>query len=272
VFDGRWVSTASVSERLDESLHELHRLRERTGPLTLANERVLPVAPGLSGVLPSGLQRGTTVTVAGEARVSLALALVSEATRTGSWVAVLGAPWLGWVAAAELGVALERSVAVADPGPARWAECVSALLDGFDLVLVVPPAGGGVRPADARRLQVRARQRGAVLFTVEGAWPEAAEVQCRADTVEWSGIEQGHGCLTGRRVAVSVGGRRQPRPRQAELWLPGTSGEVVEVEPLASVTELPITAGHPRAPGSDRSPDSCAPSGGNRAIVRTSPS
>ena len=225
-----------------EGIDRVERLRERTGPLTLARERVLPVAPGLRTLLPAGLQRGTTVSVAGDAQVSFALAMVGEATRSGSWLAVLGAPWLGWVAAAELGVALERSVSIGDPGSAQWAECVAALLDGFDLVVVAPPAQGRIRPTEARRLMVRARQRGSVLVTLRVSWPEPAEVQCRADTVEWVGIGSGHGCISGRRVSVSVGGRRQPRPQVADLWLPGPSGEVAEVEPLASVTELPVPA------------------------------
>lgn len=238
----------------------LRRLRERTGPLTLASERTLPVAPGLRGVLPGGLQRGNTVTVSGNAGVSLALALVGEATRTGSWLAVLGAPWLGWPAAAELGVALERVIVVDDPGPQTWVEVAAALLDGFDVV--VAPTPFRLRPVDARRLARRASQHGSVLVplaaigaghgggsrlggagnggraSVSGRWPEAAEVECRAITTAWTGIGAGHGHLAARRARIEVGGRRQPRARTAELWLPGPQGEVAEVVPMASVAEI----------------------------------
>ena len=69
---------------------------------------------------------------------SLALALAAGASQAGSWVAAVGLGSLGLVAAAELGVALDRLVLVADPGRERtgWASVVAALVDGFDVVLV----------------------------------------------------------------------------------------------------------------------------------------
>src|SRR5689334_10995109 len=70
--------------------------------------RVLPVAPELSGLLPGrGLRRGSTVAVAtGRAApagggTSLMLALLAEASRAGSWCAVVGVPALGALAAQE---------------------------------------------------------------------------------------------------------------------------------------------------------------------------
>ena len=76
-----------------------------------------PLLPG------GGLRRGATVSVTAAAGVggatSLALALVAEASRAGSWVAAVGLPSLGLVAADELGVALERLVLVAAPGARR---------------------------------------------------------------------------------------------------------------------------------------------------------
>src|SRR4029453_14259220 len=80
---------------------------ELVGPgTTLADERLLPVVPVLQPLLPGhGLRRGTTVAVAGSA--ALALALVAGASAAGSWVAAVGLPDLGIVAAAEAGVALE---------------------------------------------------------------------------------------------------------------------------------------------------------------------
>ncbi|HVX17713.1 MAG TPA: hypothetical protein VHA73_06750 [Acidimicrobiales bacterium] len=236
----------STAPEPDHQPEALRRLRARTGPLTLAGERALVVAPELRGLFPDGLRRGTAVGVVGDAAVSLTLALAAEATRTGSWLAVLGAPWLAWPAAAELGVAIERTVAVADPGAERWAEAAGALLDGFDLVVAVHgPGRQRVRAAEARRLAGRARQQGSVLVPLPDpfgerceAWPESTDLHCRADTAEWIGIGSGHGHLTGRRVQVEVGGRRVPRPRRAELWLPGASGDMAVVEPVASVTAL----------------------------------
>src|SRR6185295_12257759 len=67
--------------------------------------RVLPVAPELSGLLPGrGLRRGSTVSVAtgreapAGGGTSLLLALLSAASRSGSWCAVVGVPALGAIA------------------------------------------------------------------------------------------------------------------------------------------------------------------------------
>lgn len=104
---------------------------------------------------------------------SLALSVLSAASAQGSWSAAVGFPSLGLAAAAELGVALERFPLV--PSVGRWAWVVATLLEGVDVVLGRPPAGG-VRAADARRLIARARERGSVLV-VAGSWPEPADVR-----------------------------------------------------------------------------------------------
>ena len=64
--------------------------------------RVLPVPPELSGLLPGrGLRRGSTVAVAagrtapGSGGTSLLLALLSAASQSGSWCAVVGVPAAG---------------------------------------------------------------------------------------------------------------------------------------------------------------------------------
>src|SRR3954465_9011169 len=131
--------------------------------------RVLPVAPELSGLLPGrGLRRGSTVSVAtGRSQpagggTSLLLALLSEASRTGSWCAVVGVPALGAVAAAESGIALDRLALVPNPGP-EWTTVVAALLDGVDIVVAAPP--GPIAPTVANRLAARARQRGSVFVS-----------------------------------------------------------------------------------------------------------
>ncbi|MGW3809518.1 hypothetical protein ACWD50_22970, partial [Micromonospora sp. NPDC005113] len=92
--------------------------------------RVLPVAPELTGLLPNrGLRRGSTIAVAvGQPRrsgdTSLVLALLAEASRAGSWCAVVGVPTFGAGAAAELGIALDRLALVPNPGP-EWATVAS---------------------------------------------------------------------------------------------------------------------------------------------------
>jgi hypothetical protein len=52
-----------------------------------------------------------------------------------------------------------------------WSEVAAVMLDGVDVVVVVPPPGRSV--GLARRLAARARQRGTVLIAAASGWPMA---------------------------------------------------------------------------------------------------
>jgi hypothetical protein len=229
----------------------LEALGERVRPVTLAREQRLvvlePLAPLLAG---GGLRRGSVVGVAAAPRCggagTLALALTAAASAAGSWVAGVGLDSLGLVAAAELGVALERLVLVAAPERSAWPTVVAALVDGFDVVLVRP--GRGLRPADARRLVARARERGTVLVAVGATWADGADVRLTVQASTWEGLGEGHGHLRARRVTVGAEGRGEAsRPRQVDLWLPGPGGGVeVALEdptPLRRDQRRPANAG-----------------------------
>lgn len=219
-------------------LEDLAGLAERVRPVTLIGERRLPVLAALDGLAPGGgLRRGSTVSVtgAGEAggATSLALAVVAAASQAGSWVAAVGLPSLGLVAADELGVALERLVLVAAPERDAWGSVAAALVDGFDCLVV--PAGRAVPPGDARRLVARARERGAVLVELGGGWPEGADVELTITRSRWEGIEAGHGHLRARKVRVEGGGRGEAaRPRRVDLWLPAAGGAVEVAGPAGA--------------------------------------
>ncbi len=222
-------------------LAALRQLGERVRPLSAAAERVLPVPEALAAVLPQGgLVRGTTVVTGGVAATSLALALVGPTTDTGSWVAVVGLDDLGLLAAAELGVALERTLLVSDPPVRAWAATVAALLDAVDVVLVRP--GRPVTATTQRRLVARARDRGSVLVQAggrPGVWAEAPDLTVTATAARWEGMGCGHGRLIARRVAVAVTGRRgADRPRRTDLWLPGPDGRIARADP---VTATPLS-------------------------------
>jgi hypothetical protein len=206
---------------------------ELGGPgTTLAGERLLPVVPALRPLLPGrGLRRGVTVTVSRSA--ALALALVAGASAAGSWVAAVGLPDLGIVAAAETGIALERLALVPAPGSRAWPAVVAALLDAVDVVLVRAPAR--LPAAQARRLAARARERGAVLVPL-GAWPEPADLRLAVTASTWRGLGQGHGSLRARQVEILVAGRgAATRERRALLWLPSPDGTIVPVASPAPV-------------------------------------
>ena len=162
--------------------------------------RVLPVRGELAGLLPwGGLRRGSTVSVGGS--TSLLLALLAGATADGCWAAVVGLPQVGVLAAAELGVSVQRLALVphpgSDPGPV-----IAALLDGIDLVAV----GCALPPSLARRLTARARQRRTVLI-VFGAWP-SADVELTAESVRLERIRRRRG-----NVAAPADQRTQRRTR-----------------------------------------------------------
>lgn len=180
----------------------------------------LPVRPDLAGLFPFGvLRRGGTVSVRGS--TSLLLSLLAEPTAQDSWAAVVGLPDLGVVAAAELGVAVDRVALVRDPG-ASVASVVAALLDGMDLVVV---ARGRLPDAQARRLSARARHRGAVLLTPD-EWP-GVDVELRCVGSEWAGVGAGEGYLAGREVDVRSRGRGvAARGGRVVVRVPGGRGPV----------------------------------------------
>ncbi|MFI9527496.1 hypothetical protein [Micromonospora rosaria] len=198
-------------------------VRPASAPDPAGGHRVLPVAPELTGLLPSrGLRRGSTVAVAaGRPRhhggTSLVLALLAEASRAGSWCAVVGVPTFGAGAAAEVGIALDRLALVPDPGP-EWATVIAALIDGVDVVVAAVP--GAVAPSVADRLAARARQRGSV-FVPYGRW-DGADVTLRVVRGVWEGLGPGRGRLRRREVTVSARGRgAAARPKEIRIWLPG---------------------------------------------------
>jgi hypothetical protein len=176
---------------------------------------VLPVLPELAAVLPGGgLRRGSTVAVTSGSW--LLLALLAQASRTGSWCGVVGWPQLGALAAVEVGVVLDRLVAVPEPGD-QWLAVTAALLDGADLVVARPPPHA--EPRDLRRLATRARERKSVLLAA-GEWPGA---ELRLSTVDstWLGLEHGAGHLSARQLTVRVEGRGSAsRPQETRIGFP----------------------------------------------------
>lgn len=224
----------------------------RVRPVSMAHERGLPVLDPLAPLLPdAALVRGSTVSLTGSGATSLALALVSGPVAAGSWVAVVGIPSFGWVAAAEAGIDLERVVVIDAPPSERWSTVVAALVGAFDLVLVAP--GHRLRVSDTRRLAARARERGTVFVqlpsmgsahrrTTIGLEPD---ICLNVDRRHWSGLGDGHGHLMSCRFEVSTSGRgRASLPRHAVLHLPLTARPAGErhtldpIRPPASAVEL----------------------------------
>lgn len=216
----------------------LREIAGRARPVSLAGDQLLPVLPALAPLVPGGsLRRGTVVGVGGPGGASsLALALTAAASAAGSWVAAVGMADLGLVSAADAGLLLERFALVPTVAPDQWAVVTAALLDALDVVLVRP--GARVRPADARRLAARARERGSVLVPVGTPWPEATDVRLAVVSSRWHGLDRGCGHLRAREVEVAAGGRgAASRERRVRLWLPAFGGDVA---PMAEPPATPI--------------------------------
>ncbi|GGM80485.1 hypothetical protein GCM10007977_097450 [Dactylosporangium sucinum] len=180
--------------------------------------RTLPVLSGLRALLPGGgLRRGATIAVHTS---SVLLALLAAASQAGSWCAVVGLPALSPVAAAEMGIALDRLALVPYPGT-EWTTAVAALLDGLDIVVAAPP--GPIAPAVAGRLAARARQRGSVLMPA-GPWA-GADLTVAPVRGAWDGLGAGRGRLRCREMTIQARGRgAAAAPREVTLWLPALEG------------------------------------------------
>ena len=211
-------------------------------------ERQLPVAPPLKALLPSGgLDRGSTVVVSGS--MSLTLALLAEASRAGSWVAVVGLPGVGVLAAHQLGLCLDRVVLVPAPGP-DGPTVVAALLDGVDVVVVGPEVALG--PTDRRRLSARARERSSVLLPTT-PWP-GAQVVLTAESSRWQGLGRGWGRLSSRQLTVHRAGR-------------GTAAITQRCEVALPAPPAPWQDGAPATPTWHERPEETRPGSGDLDVV-----
>ncbi len=152
------------------------------------------------------------------------MAVAAGPSAAGSWCATVGLDELGVLAAAGYGLDLGR-LAVVRAAPAEWAVAAADLLDGIDLVVLAPPRHA--RPAAARKLVARARDRGAVVLVVEEQPNFPAEVELAVEVAQWHGLAEGTGRLQSRRVSVVASGRGSAvRPVRQELWLPTATGKV----------------------------------------------
>lgn len=180
-------------------------------------ERAWTLGEPWSALLPAGLPRGRVVSV--ESSTSLLLALAGQASAQGAWIAVVGMPSFGAVAAARRGVELAKVALVPHPG-AQAAEVIGLCLEGVDVVLAGPSLV--LSDADRRRLAARARERGASILAV-APWA-GSDVTLAVERVSWSGLGAGEGRLREREATVAVGGRRVGAVRRVRLALDVDSG------------------------------------------------
>ena len=178
---------AEAQNRLDRARLALRLAEERTG---LRDSAALTVQRALSSTSSSALlgasadspQAGSSASPAPPAalsacqdsgvltlRGSTTLLLAALALRQGAtgWCGVIGGDELGWCAAIEVGLDLNRVLAVPAPllDDASTLTVTSTLLDGVDTLLIGAPVAEGLRTQHRRRLLSRARERGHLILT-----------------------------------------------------------------------------------------------------------
>lgn len=175
--------------------------------------RPLPTHPMLSPVL----RLRTGVSYATDS-VLLALLLAAGPSEAGAWTAVVGVPELGVEAARSLGVALERTLLVPDPG-SEWLTVTGVLAEVMGVVLVRPPAA--VPPSQVERLTARLRQRETVLVVLDERGDRWSRAEARLSLREpvWSGLGSGHGRLVEHRATIEVATDTSGRRRRTALQL-----------------------------------------------------
>jgi hypothetical protein len=216
------VVVANLPRRDDAARARLHEVARGAAPVVLARDRAVPLPGALGDLVPgASVARGSVVRVTGRpgaGATTVGFELAAAVTALGEWAAAVETDAsFGPLAAADVGVALERFAVVRRVPPARWATVVAALLDGVSLVLAEVPRGVGL--GDARRLEARARERESVLVVAEtrgAVWPGSVACTLHAAGSTWDDL--GAGALEMRRVRVEAGGRgAATRPRIGEL-------------------------------------------------------
>ena len=232
---------AEAQNRLDRARLALRLAEERTG---LRDSAALTVQRALSSASTSALlstsadspQAGSSASPAPPAalsacqdsgvltlRGSTTLLLAALALRQGAtgWCGIIGGDELGWCAATEVGLDLNRVLTIPAPllDDASTLTVTSTLLDGVDTLLIGAPVAEGLRPQHRRRLLSRARERGHLILT----------------PARWEGAR----ILRAEALAPDAGTSNTP-PAQAPAEAPA--------EPSADGVVIPIGRGASPAP------------------------
>jgi hypothetical protein len=192
---------------------DVRELQERIRSLesATADYPVFPVAPGLDSLFPhGGLRRGVVYDI--DSSPSLLWALLTAATSSGTWCALVGMPDAGLAAAEGMGVNLDRLVLVPHPGE-QWLSVVSALIDVVGIVALGPSTA----PSDRVLSTVlgRLREREATILSRSG-WPRT-EASISVAAHRWRGLGEGHGVLHEHRISVVARSRQSAAVRSCEM-------------------------------------------------------
>lgn len=187
-------------------LATVRSLQQRISSMQPARlDQGLPTPPALRPLLPNGaLRKGAPTAVQGS--LQLALSLLSGVSASGAWCGVIGVPSLGFEAAAQVGLGLDRLVLIPDPG--RHALSIAGMLSEVLTALILCPRTQP-SPGEVERLHARLRDHGTALV-VTNAWPRS-DTALRVTNSRWSGLGTGHGLLDTHELSVQSVDRRGQR-------------------------------------------------------------
>ena len=199
-----------------QSVETVQALQARIDSLqrTRLDSRLMPTHEAFADLLPDGgLREGATYALSPSS--ALVMALLVGPSQAGSWCGVVGMPEFGVEAAEAMGIDLDRLVLVPHPGDA-WLRGPAPSPDALSVVAGRP--GRAASDGAIAKLAGRLRERGSTLLVL-GAWPQA-EAMISLTESRWSGLGDGHGCLSEREVTVTVSSKRGGRPRSARVMMP----------------------------------------------------
>ena len=225
------ATSTSAASTLDRVRELQSRIREMQS--TTLESKALATSPTFAGVLPDGMLRaGAAYSIHGS--LSLVMGLLAAPSGAGAWCGVIGVPEFGAQAAAAHGIDLSRLVLVPEPGE-QWLTVTAAIVDVLTVVVIRPTRR--LSDADANRVAARLRKRDAALISL-GDWP-GSEARLTVRANEWSGLGDGHGMITGRRIEVQTESRGRP-PRRRWVSVP-LAGRPVSVAPSDATLDIPVT-------------------------------
>lgn len=186
---------------------------------TLNQQRPLKVSPVFSSVLTHrGLRRGSTISLDSQhsGALSLGLALVSEAVRSGALLAVVADETFNLSVCYDHDIPISRVVYFnldSRRSTQTWAKALAAIIDGFELILVLKEPE--LQAVLTRRLTHRIKERNSVLMRIgRNRWQQSADVEIAVEANRWEGLGKGNGYLRRRNIEVSLVQRRGHSPKQ----------------------------------------------------------
>ena len=188
----------------------------------------LPSHSTVQGLFPGGgLRRGASYELHGG--YSLLWSLLAGPSRQGHWSALVGLGHLGFQAAADLGVDMDRLIVVKNPG-AHWFQVASSLADAVSVVVVSPQTSSLPAVSQRERLHARLRERGSTLL-VNGQWPghdgRLVVEQCR-----WEGVDRGAGVLHTQHLTIAHHHKRSVTARRIHAVISADGLHSAELAPV----------------------------------------